>query len=910
MLGVVTLFSTGEILINQLNKDLRRDKLAMIRMQVIANSTEPIDNETYLDTVRQQPGVTDAEGRAVYPFFWKKEGAEKFRKGYIVAHLQPYGQESLEPVRLIKGSYPADGQHQIAIEQRMADEYGLGVGDKVDVRILGQGENAAATSADIQQETWEISGILFQPYGERGGPNGFVPPKDAAFATYEDARTIGGFNGINAIYVRYHDFPTAEKEASHLEEVVAQNTPFVPVFTFVENPAKNSTIESTRSTNRVLITLAMVALVVSGFLVINVINSIVVEQKRQIGVMKSLGATQGDNILIYSGIALAYGIIGVIPGVLLGVPMGYWAAKGLATQNNTVINQFAVSPRGILIGVLVGLAVPVLASLVPVLNGTRVRVREAMTDFGISSTYGRGPLASLIKALPMPLTLRQAANNVNQKKLRLALTGTTLTIAIGAFMGIYATFSSLSSLIDDIFGTFGSQITISPTESQDYAAVKNLLVDVPGIKAADPSGSLAIEIEGYSPPPVTTGPPGMFAIGIDPTNPDIMNFDLQSGDAWTKDPSLDGVVLSSRIAAGIGKKAGDSVVVRVGGNRAELPIVGVATYPFDTVWMRWDRLARLGGLTTGGPQPNTYSTTAGISGYDGSLPDGQITVIGMDEHTGDFLTFVDGQGFTPGQPQVIISQAAADNGGYQVGDTLTVTAANGTSGDFTITGIVELPPQLTSSANAPQDVMAMFWRDLAAFEGRDLSGDPAPNSISIMMADSNPTAKEANKLIDQINDVLLANGISAEYTNWVEFNDIISQYILAFQVILYLAAGLIAAVGALGLLTSLSMSVFERQKEIGVMRSVGASSGAVTFQFLVEGIIVGVVAWAIGIPISYLLSKGLLQALNFGDVFNISYPPETVIVGLVGTLLVVTVASLWPSLAAARKTVSDILRYQ
>ncbi|RPI98839.1 MAG: FtsX-like permease family protein [Chloroflexi bacterium] len=533
-----------------------------------------------------------------------------------------------------------------------------------------------------------------------------------------------------------------------------------------------------------------------------------------------------------------------------------------------------------------------------------------MTDFGISSTYGRGPLASLIKALPMPLTLRQAANNVNQKKFRLALTGTTLTIAIGAFMGIYAVFSSLSSLIDDIFGTFGSQITISPTESQDFATVHELLQEVPGIKAADPSGSLAIEITDYEPPPVTAGPPGIFAIGIDPANPDIMNFDLQSGDAWNNDPSLDGVVLSSRIAAGINKEAGETVDVRVGGNYATLPILGVATYPFDTVWMRWDTLARLGGLTSGGPQPNSYFTTVAVSGYEGSLPDNQITVVGMDEHTGTFLTYVEGQGFTPGEPHVIISETMAENGGYQVGDTLTLTAANGSSADYTITGIVELPPQLPSGETMPQDVMAMFWRDLAEFEGRDLSGEPSPNSISIMMEDSDPTAKEANNLIDDINDVLLANGISAEYTNWVEFNDIITGFIIAFQVILYLAAGLIAAVGALGLLTSLSMSVFERQKEIGVMRSVGASSGAVTFQFLVEGIIIGVIAWAIGIPISYLLSKGLLQALNFGDIFEIGYPPETLLVGLVGTLIVVTIASLWPSLAAARKTVSDILRYQ
>ena len=51
-------------------------------------------------------------------------------------------------------------------------------------------------------------------------------------------------------------------------------------------------------------------MIVSGFLVTNVISAIVLEQSRQIGVMKSLGATRWDNFLMYSGIALTYGMIG------------------------------------------------------------------------------------------------------------------------------------------------------------------------------------------------------------------------------------------------------------------------------------------------------------------------------------------------------------------------------------------------------------------------------------------------------------------------------------------------------------------------------------------------------------------------------------------------------------------------
>ena len=128
--------------------------------------------------------------------------------------------------------------------------------------------------------------------------------------------------------------------------------------------------------------------------------------------------------------------------------------------------------------------------------------------------------------------------------------------------------------------------------------------------------------------------------------------------------------------------------------------------------------------------------------------------------------------------------------------------------------------------------------------------------------------------------------------------------------VLNTAAALIAAVGMIGLLSSLSMSVFERQKEIGVMRSVGATSYTIVFLFLVEGLIVGLIAWLIGIPFSYALNRTLIYQFHFENAIGSNYPPLTLLLGLGGMLVIATAASLWPSITAARKTVSDILRYQ
>ncbi len=144
----------------------------------------------------------------------------------------------------------------------------------------------------------------------------------------------------------------------------------------------------------------------------------------------------------------------------------------------------------------------------------------------------------------------------------------------------------------------------------------------------------------------------------------------------------------------------------------------------------------------------------------------------------------------------------------------------------------------------------------------------------------------------------------------MDLTEQVSETFFTIQAILSAVALLIALVGALGLLTTLSMSVFERQKEIGVMRSIGAGSSTVATQFLTEGIVVGVISWLVGIPLMVLIQFLLLDITGFDETFPFQFSTTAVIIGLVGMLVITTIASLWPSLGAARKTVSEILRYQ
>ena len=749
VLGVVTLTSMGDLLISQLKQDLNEAELPMQAVFVSAPSGANLDNAAYLQTLREFPGVTLVEGRAVRSLSWKRPGDAKFEDAFILSAWEPFEQIELQPVRLTRqGRYPITGQNEIAIEKRMADKHGLSVGDQILLRVIG---------GDAEEEAWTISGIVFTPYASFSGAGPPpVPGDESVFATFEDAQAIAGFAGFSAFLVRYTDFPTAKEQSDRFYASITRETPYIPVFNLVDDPAENFLLTGVEEFTNLMTTLGVIAMVVSGLLVVNIINSIVGEQKRQIGVMKSLGATRWDNFVMYIGMAMAYGVIGMIPGVLIGSYLGFLMAQALDEPIGTFIQGFSLSTSGILIGVVLGLAVPFVAAIVPVFLGTRVTILQAMTDVGISGNYGKGLWARAINVMPLPTNTKQATSNVTRKKARLFLTWVTLTLAVAAFMGIFGVFVSINEKIGGVFDAFGYEVVVVPDERQDFDQVSALISErVDGISAIYPGVSLAVELEGYTSPDFETGQLQM--IGFDPAT-DSLDLDIEAGTAWTGDPAREGIVLTRGVADDLGKTSGDIVVLVAQGQSAEFEIIGVASFPFDQGFMEWRALARLVGST-------------------------------------------------------------------------------------------------------------------------NPMGEPAPTSMLIQLVESDPTVEQVNDIIDEIDGVLLSNGIAATQVNLVEAEEDLADLIATFSLIFESAAIVMAIVGAIGLLSTLSMSVFERLREIGVMRSIGASSFTVASQFLTEGMLVGMSAWIVAAPLSYLLALGLISSIG-ADIEGLGFEPIALVIGL------------------------------
>ncbi|MCD4687311.1 MAG: ABC transporter permease, partial [Anaerolineae bacterium] len=510
--GVTAMVSISDLLSGQLQADLRPDAISHTHLYVRAtgDTLSLAQNQAYLDQIAQMDGVTDVEGQGVYRVAWRvaNDIVGDYDDGYMVTFTEPFGAADLEPVaRVTEGRYPTPGAGEIAVEQRFADAHGVTVGDTL-----------TFYQPDSAPQPWTVTGLVLHPYFTIDPAiQDQIPSSMALFAHYDDAQQIVGFTGLSAIHVRYTDVAAAEAGLEQLTQTVPVATPYTVVFNFLADPATNFVLNIITQAASTLTALGIIPPVVSGFLVTNVMNAIVVEQRKQIGTMKSIGATTWDNFFIYAGIALIYGLIGTLLGIALGVPLAAWLAQEMAPQAMTYIDGFKVSTEGVVVGIVMGLLVPVLAALLPVLAALRVSLLEAITDLGIASSWGRSRLSRWIGNLPFPTVIVQGISSIYQKRGRLVLTGLTLTMAAAAFMGVTALDTSLADFVDRLDDPFAYEIAITPQDTHDFATVETLLRDVDGVAAVYPGYSAAVSVAGFeSANPLTAGSDLVTVTGIDP----------------------------------------------------------------------------------------------------------------------------------------------------------------------------------------------------------------------------------------------------------------------------------------------------------------------------------------------------------------------------------------------------------
>ncbi|MDH4138234.1 MAG: ABC transporter permease, partial [Anaerolineae bacterium] len=266
---------------------------------------------------------------------------------------------------------------------------------------------------------------------------------------------------------------------------------------------------------------------------------------------------------------------------------------------------------------------------------------------------------------------------------------------------------------------------------------------------------------------------------------------------------------------------------------------------------------------------------------------------------------VAGRWLQPGDERVIVmGKETADDNRIQLGDVVTLDLGELGDDEWQVVGFYQVifgGGFATDSIYAPQD--AVFAATKKYNKGGRLFVRTRFHSENYVGA----VTDQLKDLYETRNMDVFVSQTAHEERRFAE-----SQFSIVIGMLLALAV-IVALVGGIGLMGSLSISVVERTREIGVMRAIGAQSGTMMGMFVMEGVLQGLFSWAIALPISFILGKPLANALGqtmFEVNLDYQYNFEAVIVWLVIILMISTLASILPARGATRISVRESLAYE
>jgi len=239
-----------------------------------------------------------------------------------------------------------------------------------------------------------------------------------------------------------------------------------------------------------------------------------------------------------------------------------------------------------------------------------------------------------------------------------------------------------------------------------------------------------------------------------------------------------------------------------------------------------------------------------------------------------------------GRRQVIVGWMAAEKLGVDVGDTLRLMDSN-----FRVAGIYE-------TGQAFEDAGVV----IGLREAQALTGKPRQVQFYLISL-RDPGQAEA------VREELAATFPEIDFSLTSELDDAMSDF-RVLQDMVDQISFLAVFIGAVGMLNTMLMSVLERTREIGVLRSLGWRQRQVLGMVLKESLMLGAVGGACGIPVG--LGLGGLVGLTgiWGGAIRPAYTPHLFVQAIVVGLIAGVVGGLYPAWRATRMRPVEALRYE
>jgi putative ABC transport system permease protein len=820
------------------------------------NTTAPAIPASVLIRVKALPGVIDAVGGVAYD---QTHLVGRNGKSITVGGAPNLGfsvnprDQLFNPLTLVLGRWPA-AQNQIAIDKGTADKHHYAVGDTIGVSVHGP------------TRPFRITGIA----------------------------ELGGVVSIGGATLAIFDLPTAQvlfHKQGQLDEIriaktAAMSTPkliseiraILPPTAVVRTGSAQAKKDASDTTaflsflQQFLLAFGFVALFVGSFVIANTLSITIAQRTRELATLRTIGASRRQVLASVLFEALAVGVLASVLGLALGVGL----AKGL----NALFVSFGIDlpkagtvfqTRTVIVSLAVGILVTLGASLRPAIRATRVppiaAVREGSV-LPVSRLARFGPLVAVsVCGLGVAGLLLGAFDHGIASGQRLLLIG----------VGVLLLFVGVAMVAPRIVKPVATGV--GPIATWTVAALALVFYPVSliwwGVRTG--LGRLlrkdGVEFPGIRPDRIAN----RLAAGNALRNP--------ARTASTAAALMIGlalVTLVAVLAAGLKSSFESAVKKQFNADYALTSQNGFT--PTDISSMvalrKLPEVTTVAGVRAG--RAKAFGGQFDVTGVDAGIS----RVLKLSWKTGSQATLE-----SLGASGTVVSDSFAKKHHLAVGSGINVLTPYAKTLHLRVAGIIKVPKG--GSPFGPVTVSA------AAFD----SIYPNPQNI-FALVNVKGGVTDANT---QALKHALTTFPDAKIQTEKQFEASQEKGINILLNLLFVLLGLSIIISLFGIVNTLVLTVFERTRELGMLRAVGMTRRQVKRMIRHESVVTALIGAALGIPLGIVLALLIGKAIDFAA---FAVPYTTLVVFVIAAVIAGIVAAIFPARRASRLNVLAALQYE
>ena len=798
-------------------------------------------------------------------------------------------QPEFNTLALVGGAWP--GPNEVVIDTQTAEKKGFKTGDTIGVQARGP----------VRQ--LKITGLV-----EFGSVSSIGGATLAGFELQTAQQLFDKTGKLDQILLAAKDGTSPEQLIAAVQKVLPEGT---QVRTADDQAAEDSsgTAGFLDFFRTFLLVFGGIALFVGSFVIANSLSITIAQRTREFATLRTLGASRRQILNSVVLEALVTGIVSAVAGLFLGLGIAtglfrIFDAAGLTLPNNGLVFR----PRTVVVALTVGILVTLLASLRPAWRATRVP-----------------PIAAVREGAKLPPGRFQRYRPLGAALL--AVTGVALVV-VGLFVDGLSTTALLSLLAFGVLlifigiALFAARLVRPLAAASDPVARWSVLVLS---VLAWPLFSLPYWLlrRGFWGPGSTASRAGGLVLGA-VLNPVLLVVVIlmavrRAATSWEPEwpADLPGV-LTDRPAVRIGGQNSRRDPQRTASTAAAL-MIGLALVtlvatlgagiirPFeDAVDKIFSGDYAIAAQNNFSPLPPTVAAAvAAVPGVEAasSVRGGQakafdetINITAVDTQAPGVLTFdwESGSQATLGElgaDGAIVDDTYATDHNLQLGSAISLTTIGGQTLPLKVLGIFKPPAGGSPFGNVTIST--------TTFD----TTNPQPQNLYTFLRMQGGVNNANTAALDSA----LASFPNAKAQTREQFKDAQSDSIKSLLNVLYVLLALSVLVSLFGIVNTLVLTVFERTRELGMLRAIGLTRRQVKRMIRHESVITALIGAVIGILLG--LGLALLLAARLEEV-SFAVPTSQLVIFAVVSVVVGIFAAIWPARRASRLNPLEALQYE